>query len=316
MKLSVALCTYNGEHYVRELLESILNQTIKVDEIVVCDDGSSDHTLEIVESIGNTLVPSFHIYRNEDRKGFKNNFFQAIDLCQGELVFLADQDDVWHPNKVETMVRWFESHPEEKVLFTNASLIDETGTAIAGDLWQRFGFDKKKQRFFNHGFGLDIWMWSNRATGATMAVRKDFVKTDTWKDFLDGYHDSIIALQGILSHSIGCLSEQLMDYRLHGDQACGAEDLPYQLQYSPLKPCSKELLSSGFQGDDLHGLPVNEQRHVAFVLERSTFKYRRFGWGSITHIRSYVRFYRLWAYKFFFYDWFLSMRHSVKHLFG
>ncbi|MCR4847950.1 MAG: glycosyltransferase family 2 protein [Bacteroidales bacterium] len=314
MKVSVALCTYNGERFIREQLESILNQTLKVDEVVLCDDGSTDHTLEIVENIGKACDFEIRVFQNKERKGFKDNFYSAISQCQGDLVFLADQDDVWHPDKVETSVKWFETHPEKNVLFTNAALIDESGTTLGGDLWQRFGFDKRKQRFFDRGFGLDIWLWSNRATGATMAVRRGFVDPERWGLFSDEYHDSIIAMQGLITHSMGFSSEKLMDYRLHGDQVCGADNMPVELYYSPLRPCSEKFLTNAFLERDLERFPAKEQRHVRFVLKRSSFNNRWFGWGSVANLGAYLREYRFWAYKFFFHDWHVSVRHSMKRL--
>ena len=303
--LSVAICTYNGARFIHEQITSVLGQTMPVDEIVLCDDCSTDDTLHVVENMKKNANVTFRVFRNEKNIGFRKNFFNAIELCKGDLVFLADQDDIWHPNKVETIVNWFDRHPDKQVVFTDASLIDERGAAIDGGLWQRFGFDKEKQRFFNHGCALDIWMWSNRATGATMAVKKGFVETLSWRDSADMYHDHIIAWQGVISHSIGYLSEKLMNYRLHDGQTCGANNMPMELQYTPLKPCP-----TFFWGKDIDALPIKERQQVEFILKRAMFKNTKFGWGSVSHLRSYVRIYRAWAYKFFFYDWCVSVKHS------
>lgn len=304
--LSVAICTYNGARFIREQIASILGQTVPVDEIVVCDDCSTDDTLEIVESMKTKANVLFRVFRNEENVGFKENFFNAIERCNGDLVFLADQDDVWHPDKVETIVNWFEGHPDKQVVFTDASLIDDRGIAIEGSLWERFGFDSKKQRFFNHGCALDIWMWSNRATGATMAVRKSFVEKG-WRAFSDKYHDEVIALQGIASHAMGYISQRLMDYRLHDDQVCGAAETPLELQYTPLKPCPELSLGSCFDA-----LPVKERQHVEFVLKRAMPKKTRFGWDPITNLCSYVRIYRAWAFMFFIYDLGVFVKHSFR----
>lgn len=306
---SVVVCTYNGAKYIREQIGSILGQTMPVDEIVICDDGSTDDTLGIVESAGKDCNCQFRVFQNEVQLGFKANFFSAIDRCNGDLIFLADQDDVWHPDKVKTVVGWFESHPDKNVVFSDASLIDEKGVAKEGSLWQRFGFDKKKQRFFDHGCALDIWMWSNRATGATIAVRKHFVDTTSWRKLADGYHDSIIAWQGVVSRSIGYIPMKLMDYRLHGEQVCGAEDLPAELYYSPLRPCPHIRV-----GGDINFFPEKEQKQVDFIVKRASFKNVWFGWGTISHLALYVKTYRGWAFKFFVYDLYISVRHSLKRV--
>lgn len=316
MKVSVALCIYNGAKYIREQLESILNQTKRVDEIVLCDDGSHDDTLAIVEDIRVNSDVTIRVYRNEHNVGFKENFFNAIDRCQGELVFLADQDDVWHSNKVETIVKWFDSHSDKMVVFTDATLIDGDGKPLEGSLWQRFGFDWKKQKYFDHGYALDIWGWSNRATGATMAVRKDFIDQIQWRQYANKFHDSIISWQGVATHSIGYINDKLVDYRLHDAQVCGADDMPVEFHNNPLKPVYADFLYPGFLENDIQFIPETAQRNVTFILERSLFKKTWFGWGPISHIRSYTHFYHAWAYKFFLFDWYISVRHSLKRIFS
>lgn len=313
MKLSVAVCTYNGAKYIEEQIQSILNQTMPVDEIVVCDDGSLDCTIDIVKKLKLTSEIPMRIIQNARNIGFKENFFNAIDRCKGELVFLADQDDVWHSNKVEIVVEWFNNHPDKMVVFTNATLIDCNGSPIEGSLWQRFGFDQKIRKFFDHGYGLDIWGWSNRATGATMAVKKVFIDQIQWRQYVNKFHDSIISWQGVATHSIGYINDKLMDYRFHDAQACGADYLPVEF-HNPLKPVYADYIYPGFLENDIQFIPEAAQRNMAFIIERSLFKKTWFGWGPVSQIRSYMRFYHAWAYKYFLYDWYVSVRHSLKRV--
>ena len=91
MKTSVALCTYNGEKYLREQLDSILNQTSAVDEIIVCDDRSTDNTVCILEEYQSKFPNLFFIYINEANLNSTKNFQKALNLCQNEVVFLSDQ---------------------------------------------------------------------------------------------------------------------------------------------------------------------------------------------------------------------------------
>ena len=87
MKISVALCTYNGEQFLKEQLDSILKQTQKVDEIVICDDGSTDATINILENYSANYPNIFHIYRNKVNLRSVKNFEKAITLCTGDLIF-------------------------------------------------------------------------------------------------------------------------------------------------------------------------------------------------------------------------------------
>lgn len=307
--ISVALCTYNGERYIREQLESILNQTMKVDEIVVCDDGSEDHTVEIIEELRcKTNVPIL-LSQNTVNIGFRENFIKALYKCEGDLVFLSDQDDIWLPNKVETIVSWFEGNSDRSVVFTDATLINECGDRVTGTIWERYGFDKKKRKYFDHGFGLDIWAWCNRATGATMAIKKNILNVIDWNIGDGVFHDKTIALQALLSKELGYIEKPLLYYRIHDCQACGAVDLPKVLYYSPLAPCKKEFLDF-----DINCLPEKNRSHVEFVFFRASSKYNWFGLSLFISVPLYIRNYKTWAYKFFCYDLYVSIRHSLKRV--
>jgi glycosyltransferase involved in cell wall biosynthesis len=99
--LSIAMCTFNGAIYLRQQLESFLLQTRKPDELVVCDDGSTDNTIEILETFGMEAPFPVRVFRNEKNLGFNENFIQCVTLCCGEYIAMSDQDDVWYPEKIE-----------------------------------------------------------------------------------------------------------------------------------------------------------------------------------------------------------------------
>src|SRR5215217_2190591 len=100
MRISIAMATYNGAGYLQEQLESFLSQTRQPDELIVCDDGSGDATLDILERFRQSVPFAVQIHRNETRLGFTKNFEKALLKCSGDLVFLSDQDDVWFAPKV------------------------------------------------------------------------------------------------------------------------------------------------------------------------------------------------------------------------
>ncbi len=103
--VSVAMTTYNGQAYILEQLQSIYDQSHPVDEVVICDDGSTDETVELVkEFIASRGLASWTVVVNERQLGFCDNFWKAITKCSGSFVFLSDQDDVWYPNKVAEML--------------------------------------------------------------------------------------------------------------------------------------------------------------------------------------------------------------------
>ena len=95
---SVALCTYNGERYIREQLQSIFNQSMPVDEVVIGDDGSSDATMAIINGFKERYP--IRVLEGGHKMGAIRNFLRTISECQGDIIFLSDQDDIWVPGKV------------------------------------------------------------------------------------------------------------------------------------------------------------------------------------------------------------------------
>ena len=108
MRISIAMTTYNGSKYLKEQLDSFTKQTHLPDELVVTDDGSSDDTLEILENFAKKASFEVLIFRNNTNLGYAMNFGHAIGLCTGDLIFLSDQDDIWFPEKIETVSRFVE----------------------------------------------------------------------------------------------------------------------------------------------------------------------------------------------------------------
>ena len=103
VKISVALCTYNGEKYLPAQLDSIINQSLQPYEIIIVDDGSSDDTRSILEQYS-MKYKYIHLFYNEERLGFVRNFSSAISKTHGDYVALADQDDIWTENHLEALL--------------------------------------------------------------------------------------------------------------------------------------------------------------------------------------------------------------------
>jgi glycosyltransferase involved in cell wall biosynthesis len=143
VRISIAMATYNGAKYLQEQLESFLSQTRQPDELIVCDDGSSDATLDILERFRQSAPFAVQIHGNETRLGFTKNFEKTLIKCSGDLVFLSDQDDVWFPSKVEVVEKAFLSHPEKLLVVHDGKLVDEKldwhGATKLGQVMSGFG---------------------------------------------------------------------------------------------------------------------------------------------------------------------------------
>ena len=115
MLISVCMATYNGEPYIKEQVNSILAQELEEGqqmEIIVSDDNSTDHTVEVLESYHDDRIK---IYRHEPHRRYKHynalmsaskNFENAVLHASGDVIFLSDQDDVWYPSKIKTMLQY------------------------------------------------------------------------------------------------------------------------------------------------------------------------------------------------------------------
>lgn len=137
-KISVAMATFNGAQYLQAQLDSLRSQTRQPDELVVCDDGSRDWTLEILENFRRQVAFPVRIYRNEVNLGYIRNFEKSLLLATGNIIFLCDQDDVWLDTKIERILKEFESRTAALVIVNDAELVHEdlrgTGLTVAGQL--------------------------------------------------------------------------------------------------------------------------------------------------------------------------------------
>lgn len=221
MNTSVALCTYNGSAFIRDQIDSILNQTLPINEIIVCDDGSTDNTIEILEQYSFEKPGLFKIFQNETNLRSVKNFEKAISLCTADIIFLADQDDIWCENKIEKYIAYFETHPTINVIASNGYCIDELGINYEKySVWDVPFFLKEK------GLEVDFYkiisFVENLATGATMALRKDFVPEVMPFPIIKGYHhDEWIALVAAKTNSFELLNEKYIHYRIHKKQQVG-----------------------------------------------------------------------------------------------
>jgi hypothetical protein len=221
--VSVALCTCNGESFLRAQLDSILAQTRPVDEIVVGDDVSTDGTMAVLREYESVHPGLFEILQQPSRLGTLGNFESALRRCRGQFIFLSDQDDVWKLHKVETMLARF---ADAKVLmvFTDGRLIDSDGRPIGATLWQKWHFTRlMRLRWRRSRFAFNQLMYNlNKVTGATVALRRELLADILPIRVPPGYwHDCWFALHAAARGGLVFMSEPLIDYRVHDKQQIG-----------------------------------------------------------------------------------------------
>src|SRR5687767_11308751 len=176
VKISVAMCTYNGAQFLRAQLESIIAQSRRPDEIVVCDDCSTDDTPALLKQFAAESAIPVSVHFNEQNLGSVRNFEQAIRMCTGEVIALSDQDDVWREDKLQLIEQAFHKTPAAGVVFSDAEIVDENLNSLDRRMWDAIGFDAHKRNLVAAGRTLEVLITGWTVTGATMAFRSEFVK--------------------------------------------------------------------------------------------------------------------------------------------
>ncbi len=221
--LSIALCTWNGEAHLGAQLDSIAAQTRPPDELIACDDASTDGTLRVLEGFAARSPFPVRIYANAANAGTAKNFERSIGLCAGEVVALADQDDVWMPRKLEMIEETFSRRPSAGLVFSDAELVDEDLRPLGVRLWDRVEFTPERRGRFDAGDAWRVLLARNVVTGATMAFRRSYVNRlvpfpPSW------VHDAWIAFIVSLYADLGRIDEPLIRYRQHAGQQIGARE--------------------------------------------------------------------------------------------
>lgn len=203
MKISVILASYNGEKYIEEQLNSILNQTMIPNEILVYDDCSSDATYEIVKKVAlNNPNITWHIKKNIANIGFRSNFKELIVNSKGDIVFLCDQDDIWELNKIENMSKILINNNQIDILVSDFDYLFE-GNVTTDQNAERKIYGKKvndevEQVIFKKNNYL------NSRPGWTFAFKRkvicDFnMISDLSKEL---FHDEIIWYIGLIGEGL------------------------------------------------------------------------------------------------------------------
>jgi len=215
--ISIAMCTYNGAKYIEEQLQSILQQTLPPDEMIICDDCSKDDTVEVVNTVLASWNGKWKLIRNEHNLGFKKNFQKAIENCTGDIIFLSDQDDVWHKDKIQKVMKVFSDNPDCILAFHDAVLVDGNLKQIAPSFWQTLKF--QPEDFLKRNYKR--LMESNVVQGAACAFKKElFYESLPFPS--EAIHDEWLALNAITVGTVVPISEKLLDYRQSGSNAIGA----------------------------------------------------------------------------------------------
>jgi Glycosyl transferase family 2 len=223
-RISIAMAVYNGERFIREQLDSFVRQTRLPDELVVSDDGSTDRTLDLVRTFAATAPFEVRILKHAFGPAMSANFQNAISEARGDIIFTADCDDVWYPQKIELMMKAFSHCPEAGLVVCNAEMVDENLRPLGKTSWQhlRFHSSRRRIRKFARGEAFDVRL---PALGQSMAFRAQtrsvFLPFPQDDLFRGGGWDYFIAWTVICSGVAGValIPRPLLAWRRHKDSA-------------------------------------------------------------------------------------------------
>lgn len=265
-KVSIVMCTYNGERYLARQLDSILQQTYPLYEIIIQDDGSTDSTCDIVRAYQDRY-PLIRLIQNQKNLGFNRNFLTAITRATGDYIALSDQDDLWKPEKIASLMATLRS----------------SGKAVCFSRSQAFSEENGPEEFFDRrtpNYSIERLILANIAPGHTMLIEKDFSrrlsieafeKVDRW------FYDEYIAVTAAACDQLDFCDQYLVSYRRHTAQATaaqltekpGAHPFRYIARSFRLYFQKKKPMTEGFQKKHrfLCGIPgTNEHLENALLL--------------------------------------------------
>ncbi|WP_062810826.1 glycosyltransferase [Alcanivorax sp. NBRC 102028] len=205
MIVSIAMAVYNGEQYIRQQLESFISQDRLPDELVICDDGSTDGTVKIIEDMMVSFPFKVRLYKNEWNLGYCKNFEKAISICEGDLVFLSDQDDFWFKDKISTLCNWMEERPNLLIAQSDMEITDSN--LLSSGVTQ-----------LNNFLGLG-YTKNDFITGCGAVIRKKLLQVALPFPDSGWGHDNWLFSIGFNIGQTDVYERPLMYYRRHGSAA-------------------------------------------------------------------------------------------------
>jgi glycosyltransferase involved in cell wall biosynthesis len=204
--VSIAMCTYNGERFLREQLDSLITQDYPSLELIIVDDRSTDSTFEILQEY-EKKHPCIRTIQNEENLGFVRNFEKAILHCTGEYIALCDQDDIWLPHKITTLVN---NIGDAGLIYSQVKRIDENGTLLDKDLIRSNSLEGKCHLsfLFKSGIPGHLCLMKKNILSKALPFPEEISVHDRWITFI------IAASCGIKAYP-----EVLSLHRKHGENA-------------------------------------------------------------------------------------------------
>lgn len=216
--ISVCMTAYNGAEHIKEQLESILPELAPEDEVVIVDDGSTDGTREVLESIED---PRVRVILNEKNLGYVRNFEKALTLSTGDVIMLSDQDDIWIPGRVNLMLN---ALGNGELVASNFRFIGNQPSRIER---LRLSAKTTTHRFRNL---VLLWLGVRPYYGCAMAMTRRFLEASLpFPGGLTETHDKWLAMLANVRGTIVHLDSETLVRRLHDTNTTPKEFRPLRV---------------------------------------------------------------------------------------
>ena len=231
-KVQIAMATYDGEKFLEDQLASILRQSYDDWEIIVRDDGSTDGTMDILERFAAEHPGRMRIIRDDKGNlGPTPNFLEVLDHTTADIVCFADQDDIWHADKISSSIAKMEEMAEEHgentplLVHHDITTMDEHNLPLAATFSQVNNVDKSNASI-NH------LLVQNVVTGFTMMVNRALMDRALPAPEGTTSHDAYFGLTAAAFGHIGFIPKSLAHYRIHRDNVWGGKNPFYAVDRS------------------------------------------------------------------------------------
>lgn len=276
-RISVVIATYNGTKFLREQLDSILEQILKPDEVIIADDCSNDGTYDFCRNyIDSNNLHGWKVYRNAKNLGVSKNFREALKKATGDYIFTCDQDDIWLPDKISAMATAMNDNPEILLLASNYIPFRD-GENIAHSYVKYLARDDGKIIPLRL---KKCWLWNLRP-GCTFCFRRKIIDRFSVMDIDTRLHDSMLWKYAVTADGLYLLCRQLVLYRRHNENATN--------QFSRIPPNITQRIQNADIDSDMYqkfldasdglGIPAHNRkairRMIHFLSRRKKILSRR-----------------------------------------
>lgn len=280
-RVSVVMATYNGARHVSDQLGGILRQTVPVTEVVIADDGSSDGTVGICRAVVERQAPGLRLVVLDPEASPLRptaNFERGLRAAQGDVVLLADQDDLWHETRVEAAVDYFDAHPEAGLIAHDAQLIDAKGGSLGRSTFESMGVTAEEVADLNGPTAVRVLNRRSFLAGMTFALRRRLI-AEALPIPAGWPHDYWLAYWAACTDQLRVVADSShLAYRQHDSNVVGAgsRDLGVRARRLLLRPSDAFELSRMFAAAESR-MRVEEvpEPVLAEIAQKAAFEVRR-----------------------------------------